>query len=160
MGKTAIFWSAVMLTSSTLTGLVDISSAQGAERQWVWSSTSGAVNQSTEALADGRYAHAIRFANAALRGKTNDADHLLARQNLCLAWLARSAQDKAQPFCDAVMDSQAGYVIVEQNGRWLVTDEIADENVASRPTLGATMRANITYASRSAVAESQNTGPR
>ena len=129
-----------------------IEAAPAAEQQLVWSATSGPTNQSTDALNEGRHGHAIRFAKDVLRSKTSPANHLIARHNLCLAYLAQGKADDAKPFCDAVMASQARYRIVERDGR-PVAAEITDD--APQPNLEAALRANVARVQATALAESR-----
>ena len=134
-----------------------IGAAPAADRQLVWSATSGPTNQSTDALNEGRHAHAVRFAKDVLRSKTSPANHLIARHNLCLAYLAQGKADDAKPFCDAVMASQARYHIVERDGRPVAVEmgaaEITDDQ--AQPTLEAALRANVARVQATTLAESR-----
>ncbi len=153
MGKKAFFrltLGVAVLGAGFLAG----PNVQAAETLAVWSATSPLANQSTEALVEGRHTHAIRFAKGVLRTKTNAGDHLIARQNLCLAYLARGARDEAQPFCDAALTADAGYHIVERDGRRMIQalgDQASGD--ATAPTLEATVRANIAQAQGNALAQ-------
>ncbi|MGE4062800.1 MAG: hypothetical protein AB7E79_05480 [Rhodospirillaceae bacterium] len=123
-----------------------------AEAQLIWSATSALVNQSTEALEAGRHAHAIRFAKDALRSKTGAANHLIARHNLCLAYIAQGKGAEAKPFCDLALATQARYQMSEQNGRWVVSHE---ESANDAATLAAAVRINVARAQGSARAENR-----
>lgn len=153
MGKKAFFrlsLRAAIVGTVLLAGL----SVQAADQQAIWSVTSPLLNQSTEALADGRQAHAIRFAKGVLRTKTNAADHLIARQNLCLAHLARGERDEAQPYCDAALAAVAKYQVVERDGRRVIaTAETANDPTA--PSLEATVRANVARAQGNELAQNR-----
>jgi len=129
-----------------------VEAAPAAEQQLVWSTTSGSTNQSTDALNEGRHGHAIRFAKDVLRSKTSPANHLIARHNLCLAYLAQGKADDAKPFCDAVMASQARYHIVERDGRPVAAEITNDQ---AQPTLEAALRANVARVQGTALAESR-----
>lgn len=129
-----------------------IQAAPAAETQFIWSATSAQVNQSTEALSEGHHAHAIRFAKDVLRSKTNPANHLIARHNLCLAYLAQGKAEDAKPFCDVALAAEARYQIVDQGGRWVVSSA-ESVNDAATPTVGSAVRANVARAQGSALAE-------
>src|SRR5688500_13204778 len=98
-----------------------IQAAPAAETQFIWSATSDQVNQSTHALSEDSHAHAIRLAKDVLRSKTHAANHLIARHNLCLAYLAQSKADEAKPYCEVALAADADYHIVDQGGRWVVS---------------------------------------
>jgi hypothetical protein len=113
-----------------------VSPAGAADTQPIWSANSPVVNQSTEALRDGRHAHAIRFAKDVLRSKTHAANHLIARHNLCLGYIAQGKGGDAKPFCDLVVS----------------TESASD---TTTPTLEAAVRANIARAQGNALAENR-----
>jgi hypothetical protein len=127
--------------------------ARAADTQLIWSANSAQINQSTAALKEGRHAHAIRFAKEALRSKTSPANHLIARHNLCLAYIADGKRDAAKPFCDLALGAEARYQIIDRDGLVVSTTEIASD--ASAPTLEAAVRANIARAQGSALAENR-----
>jgi hypothetical protein len=130
-----------------------VSPPGAADTQPIWSANSPVVNQSTEALRDGRHAHAIRFAKDVLRSKTHAANHLIARHNLCLGYIAQGKGGDAKPFCDLVLATEARYQIVEQDGRLVVSTESASDTTT--PTLEAAVRANIARAQGNALAENR-----
>jgi hypothetical protein len=146
MGKKAVFRPSLVTACSflTLSLAAATSGTQAAEMRWIWSSSSALVNQSTEALAEGRFPHAIRFANAALRSKTHPANHAIARHNLCIATLARDADKAARP-CAAALDAKTAYVIAEREGRLQVIDS-AEANGTVTSALDTIMRDNIARA--------------
>lgn len=150
MGKKAFFrlsFAAIALGA----GIFALSAPAGAaDGQIIWSTSSPAVNQSTEALSKGQHAPAIRFAKDVLRSKTQPANHLIARQNLCLAYLAQGKADDARPYCDAALSADARTRITERDGRWVVAADAADANA---PTLEAAVRTNVARAQGSALAE-------
>lgn len=131
-----------------------IQSAPAAEAQFIWSTTSAQINQSTQALAEGRNSHAIRFAKETLRSKTHAANHLIARHNLCLAYLAEGKGGEAKPYCDLALATEARYRIVDQNGRWVVSSAESG-NESQTQTVGAAVRANVARAQGSALAENR-----
>ncbi len=143
---------AALVAGAGLLGFVQ--TAPAAETQFIWSASSPQVNQSTQALVEGRHAHAIRFAKDVLRSKTHAANHLIARQNLCLAYLAQSKGDDAKPYCDLALAAEARYQIVDQGGRWVVSSA-ESANEATTPTIGAAVRANVARAQGSALAENR-----
>lgn len=154
MGKKAFFRLslAAFAAAAGFSGVAQ--AAPAAETQFIWSTTSVQVNQSTQALSEGRHAHAIRFAKDVLRSKTHAANHLIARHNLCLAYLAQGKGDDAKPYCELVLAAEARYQIVDQGGRWVVSSvESGDE--ATTPTVGAAVRANVARAKGSALAENR-----
>ena len=126
--------------------------AKAADLQALWSASSPRVNQSTEALSKGQHTHAIRFAKDVLRTKTQPSNHLIARQNLCVAYLAVGKAEDAKPYCDAALAADARTVITERDGRWTVA---ADLNDAGAPTLEAAVRTNVARAQGGALAESR-----
>lgn len=152
MGKKAFFrlsFASVVLGA----GIFALSAPAGAaDMQLIWSANSPAVNQSTEALSKGQHAHAIRFAKDVLRAKTQPANHLIARQNLCLAYLAQAEAEDAKPYCDAALQADASTQITERDGRWVVASNAAE---AGAPTLEAAVRTNIAGAQSSALAENR-----
>jgi hypothetical protein len=126
--------------------------SKAAETQLIWSANSPAVNQSTEALSKGQHAQAIRFAKDALRTKTQPANHLIARQNLCLAYLAQGKRDDAKSYCDAALAADAHTQIAEQGGRLVAASETAQAGAA---TLEAAVKSNVARAQGAALAESR-----
>ncbi len=126
--------------------------SRAAETQLIWSANSPAVNQSTEALSKGQHAHAIRFAKDVLRSKTQPSNHLIARQNLCLAYLAQGKTGDAQPYCDAALGAGARTRITEQGGRLVAASETADAGAA---TLEAAVKSNVARAQGGALAENR-----
>lgn len=125
---------------------------EAAETQLIWSANAPAVNQSTEALSKGRHAQAIRFAKDVLRAKTQPANHLIARQNLCLAYLAQGKADDAKSYCDAALSAEARTRITEKDGRLVAAADTAEAGAA---TLEAAVRANVARAQGSALAENR-----
>lgn len=126
--------------------------SQAAETQLIWSANSPAVNQSTEALSKGQHAQAIRFAKDVLRTKTQPANHLIARQNLCLAYLAQGKADDAKSYCDAALAADARTQITEQGGRLMTAAATAEAGAA---TLEAAVKSNVARAQGSALAENR-----
>ncbi|MGE3333050.1 MAG: hypothetical protein AB7I36_05360 [Rhodospirillaceae bacterium] len=126
--------------------------SKAAETQLIWSANSPVVNQSTEALSKGQHVHAIRFAKDVLRTKTQPANHLIARQNLCLAYLAQGKADDAKPYCDAALSADARTQITERDGRLTVASETAEAGAA---TLEAAVRTNVARAQGDALAENR-----
>lgn len=124
-----------------------------AETQLIWSTTSPVANESTRALAEGRHVHAIRFAKDVLRSKTHPTNHVIARHNLCLAYLARGEREDAAPFCELARNAEARYQVAERDGRLVVTTETSDAGSAS--TLEAAIRTNVANAQGTALAENQ-----
>lgn len=142
MEKKAFFRPSHRLLAPIAALTLAVAPVQAAEMQWVWSPSSALVNQSTEALVEGRFVHAIRFANATLRSKTDTVNYAIARHNLCIATLARNAA-KAQPLCAAALESETAAQIAQTQGRWMATD--AAEGAPSA-ALDDTLRANIARA--------------
>lgn len=152
MGKKAFF--RLSLTAIVLGAGVFLVAApsRAAESQLIWSANSALANQSTEALSEGRHAHAIRYARDVLRGKTSAANHLIARHNLCLAYIALGKNDEAKPLCELALGAEARYRVSEQNGRWVVSNEESSDDTR---TLAAAVRANVARAQGSALAENR-----
>lgn len=128
--------------------------AGAADAQLIWSTTSGLANQSTDALADGRHVHAIRFAKDVLRSKTAPANQLIARQNLCLAYLAQGKAGDAKPYCDAALATDTRTQLTTRDGR-LVAATTTDGANTSAETLEAAVRANVARAQGHALAENR-----
>ncbi len=63
-----------------------------AQTEWLWSAQAPLVNRSTEALATGHTARAVRFA-AQARSASRAADRLIAAHNLCLALIGNTDGD-------------------------------------------------------------------
>jgi hypothetical protein len=126
---------------------------RSADSPLIWSTSSPAANQSTEALAGGRHGQAIRFARDVLRSKTHASNHLIARHNLCLAYIAQGKDADAKPFCDAALAAEARYHVVEKDGRLVVST--ASGHDATTPTLETAVRANVARAQGAALAENR-----
>lgn len=126
-----------------------------AETRLIWSTTSAAANQSTEALLEGRHTHAIRFAKDVLRSKTHPANHAIARHNLCLAYLARGEREEAAPFCELALNAEAGYQVAEREGRLVVTANAETSDAGRSSTLATAIRTNVAQAQGSALAENR-----
>lgn len=145
----------LILTALTVgAGLLGfVQAAPAAEMQLIWSTSSGLANQSTTALAEGRHAHAIRFAKDVLRTKTQASNQLIARHNLCLAYSALGKADDAKPYCDMALATEARYELIERDGRMVAGAEITND--ASKPTLEAAVRTNVARVQGRALAENR-----
>ncbi len=126
--------------------------ARAADSKLIWSADSALVNQSTGALADGRHAHAVRFARDVLRSKTGLENQLIARHNLCLAFSAQGKIVEAKPFCDLALGTEARYHIVEKGDRWVLSNTERAKD-ATTPTLETVVRANVARVQGRALAE-------
>lgn len=131
-----------------------VEAAPASETQLIWSTTSGLLNQSTTALAEGRHAHAIRFAKDVLRTKTQASNHLLARHNLCLAYSAQGKVEDAKSYCDLALAAPARTALTERDGRLVAGAEITDDATA-KPTLEAAVRTNVARVQGRALAENR-----
>ena len=153
MGKKAKFRLTLvaMAVGGGLFGFVQ--AVPASESQLIWSTTSGLTNQSTTALAEGRHAHAVRFAKDVLRTKTQAANHLIARNILCLAYAAQGKTDEAKPYCDLALAATAQTELTVRDGRLVAGTEITDD--ASQPTLEAAVRTNIAGVQGRALAENR-----
>jgi len=81
--------------------------AQAPQTEWLWSARAPVVNRSTEALAAGHTARAVRFALLARNSAPAAADRLIAVHNLCLALIGNADAAASEDHCrSAVHEAQ------------------------------------------------------
>ncbi|MEQ9447717.1 MAG: hypothetical protein RLN70_02295, partial [Rhodospirillaceae bacterium] len=76
----------------------------------IWSDSSGALNQSTRALAAGHSADAVRHAKTALGGPLSYGDRIIAAHNLCIA-LVQDQPEAALPRCRTALEAPSRMVV-------------------------------------------------
>ncbi|MDX2142135.1 MAG: hypothetical protein SFV19_02160 [Rhodospirillaceae bacterium] len=99
----------------------------------IWAEQSILVGQSTAALVTGHTRRAIRLASSAVDRVTGH-DRIVALHNLCLAWLKHGEQNTASGYCDAAV-----------------------RDIAENPQLDRVVRANISAAQRTLLAQAAET---
>jgi hypothetical protein len=129
------------LTATLLILAVPIPVHAGDSIQWLWSSTEARVNRSTEALAGMRSQRAVRLATAAMNAAL-PTDRLIARHNLCIAFLMTRRMVSAEPHCRAALQTPAPHPLARVRGALM----LAPKESRAESMLGAVIKTNIAKA--------------